>query len=69
MVVISIARDQVEGGILLEGLAEAMQKLSLHIVFDEFEAVLGTPDDVVLMLEGGVVKVLDSHSPMIPPQW
>jgi len=55
MILISINGMDKECGIFLDGLVEAGYQFGLNVIFKPLSAVLGAPDNVVLVFVGAMV--------------
>ena len=69
MIFVSVCYDNGECGIFLDGFMEAREQFGPNIILEELSAILGSPDDMVFMLVGGMIEVLDSHSVSIPSSY
>ena len=66
MIFISVCYDDVECRVFLHGFMEAHEQLGLNVILEKLSAILGAPDDMIFMLIGGMIEMLDSHVPTIP---
>ena len=61
MVIVRVDVFDPERRVALAGFIEATLEFSEHIRFEYFSSTFRTPDDMVLVLVGRVIKVLNPH--------
>lgn len=66
MVFVSVYRFKPECWVFLDGGIEALFELFQYIGFEPFPSPFGSPHDMVLVLVGGMVEMLNPHETSLP---